>query len=318
MEKLFRPINNSKLAQTKSKGHGIWLDLLLVILFYMIEQILICIPLVPVMLYKYMTDPKYQISGNHTSTIFDNATLILEDPLVTLTMLFGTIFMIITIIIYATKIEKWPMAALGITKEKMGIRYLIGAGIGFATFSFAVLFCKVTGAIDITLSNDKMKFYIPLFVLAWMIQGFSEEILCRGWLMVSIGRKYKTITAIIVNSIVFAALHLLNSGLTVLAIINLFLFGVLASIIYLITENIWMVAAVHTVWNLVQGNFYGIKVSGSSLVTSIFESTLVADKSILNGGDFGLEGGLGVTISCVISIAIAYIIYRKKNFKTAE
>lgn len=316
MNKLFGPIENSKLASNKYKGHNIFLDILILVCFYMIEQTLICISLVPVMTYKFMNDTKYMLTdSSDISSTLEVSMKILEDPAVTLTMLFGTIFMIIPILIYTVKIEKWPFRAMGIKKEKMPIYYLIGALVGFAVFSFAVFICKLLGAIDISYSNDNMKYLIPVFILGWMVQGFSEELCCRGWLMVSIGRKYSTLTAIVVNSIIFASLHILNPGLTILAIINLFLFGVLASVMYLITENIWMVAAVHSVWNLVQGNFYGIQVSGNPLVTSIFQTTLNQSKTLVNGGDFGLEGGLGVTISNVIAIVILYIIYWKKKNK---
>lgn len=314
---IFRPIGNSQLALTKSKGHGIWKDILILLIFYSIEQMIASMVMTPFLVSAMIKN----IDLLSSPDFFTNYQIIMgfmSSPSITIVTLFSTAVMIIAVLVYTLKIAKWPIRALGIKKERFVQNYLVGILFGFTIFSIAVLICVVTGAVDITLSNDNMKYLLPVFFLAWMVQGFSEEILCRGWLMVSVGRKYSTLTAIIVNSLVFAALHLLNPGISVLAIINLFLFGVFASLLFLVTENIWMVAALHSVWNFVQGNFYGILVSGTTVTTSVFETNIDPSKALINGGDFGLEGGLGVTVAYVLGCVLLYVIYRKKKFSSAS
>ena len=117
-------------------------------------------------------------------------------------------------------------------------------------------------------------------------------------------RRIPVSAAIAVSSVMFACLHLSNPGISVLAFINLVLFGVFAGVYMLKRGNIWGVCAIHSLWNFVQGNFYGINVSGMSEMTSIFKMTSVESKTILNGGEFGLEGGLGVTVVCVLGILV--------------
>jgi membrane protease YdiL (CAAX protease family) len=136
--------------------------------------------------------------------------------------------------------------------------------------------------------------------------------------MVSISRRYPVVVAIMINSIVFAMLHLLNSGISFLAFINLILYGILASLYFIKRGNIWGVAAFHSIWNFVQGNFYGIKVSGMDTGTSVFASSTEAGKAIINGGAFGLEGGLGVTIVLVIGIVMIYLMKEKASEYTWE
>jgi len=145
-----------------------------------------------------------------------------------------------------------------------------------------------------------------------MIQVMAEKVLCRGYFLVSLGRRYSMWVAVIVNSVAFAALHLLNSGISVLAFINLVLFGVFASVCFIKTENIWLVGAIHSVWNLVQGNVYGIKVSGIDSVCSIFASNMVEGKEFINGGAFGLEGGIAVTIVLVVG-TVLLLMWKKKE-----
>ena len=60
----------------------------------------------------------------------------------------------------------------------------------------------------------------------------------------------------------------------------------------------------HSIWNLVQGNFWGLRVSGMGTQCSIFSSTMIEDKSIINGGAFGPEGGLGVSVVLLVGIGV--------------
>ena len=68
--------------------------------------------------------------------------------------------------------------------------------------------------------------------------------------------------------------------------------------------NIWGVGALHSIWNLAQGNVYGIRVSGMQTGCSVLSSEMVAGRELINGGDFGLEGGLAVTIVLVVGTLV--------------
>lgn len=73
-----------------------------------------------------------------------------------------------------------------------------------------------------------------------------------------------------------------------------------------------MVGAIHSVWNLVQGNVYGIKVSGMETSCTMFSSAMTDGKELINGGAFGLEGGLAVTVVLLAGIAAVYF-WRKRQ-----
>lgn len=307
MDKIFRPIENSKIAQQKFRGWNIFLVLLVGIGLWSLEQFFFVVPIIIYLLVEIIMS---SVTGNPMPDMND----MYMNPALEVMQYASTLAMIIMVLLIAKFFDKMPMRTIGIKKEKLVVRYLIGLVTGFAIFSLAVLICSLTGSINISVEANNNRVYIPLFFLAWMIQGFSEEILCRGWMMGSICKKHSTLTGVLVNSAFFAGLHCLNTGLTPLAMLNLFLFGAFASVVFLITESIWTIAAIHSIWNMVQGNFYGISVSGNPSTTTIFTSELVAGKELINGGAFGLEGGLGVTTVLLIGIAIAYVIYRKKSF----
>ena len=123
--------------------------------------------------------------------------------------------------------------------------------------------------------------------------------MCRSYLMVSIGRRYPMWLAVLLNALLFSTLHIGQSGMGLLAFINLTLFGAFASIYFIKRGSIWGIGAVHSIWNFVQGNFYGVKVSGLSISCSVLDSVSVEGRVLINGGAFGLEGGLAVTLVLV-------------------
>lgn len=234
----------------------------------------------------------------------------------TIISLFSTGGIILVTLLFCKLIQKRRMNSLGFVKKDMAKEYLVGLGFGFLLFSGAVLICILTGSM-------KFKGFSPtfslgmfvLFVLGYMIQGMSEEVLCRGYFMVSVSRRYPIVMGILANSLLFAALHLFNSGISILAFVNLVLFGVFASVYFLKRGNIWGIAAFHSVWNLVQGNVYGVLVSGMETQCSVFSTSMVEGKGIINGGTFGLEGGLAVTIVFILGICF---LYTKKTVDKGE
>ena len=59
--------------------------------------------------------------------------------------------------------------------------------------------------------------YIIGYFLGYLLQGMAEEVLCRGYLMVSLSRRYHVTLAITASSLFFAFLHSGNSGVSSLA-----------------------------------------------------------------------------------------------------
>ena len=142
----------------------------------------------------------------------------------------------------------------------------------------------------------------------------AEEVLCRGYLMVSLSRRYHVTLAVAASSLFFAFLHSGNNGLSPLAYINLFLFGVLASLLLLDFGNIWIAGAFHSVWNFAQGNIYGVQVSGMDVSNSILSTSYTDGMEIINGGSFGMEGGLAVSFVFIAGIVLlSYHLYKKGN-----
>ena len=230
-------------------------------------------------------------------------------------MLFSNIALIAIVVVYCKYFEKRSFSSMGFHKKRGFIEYLCGYLSGLLCMSAVVVICILTNSVNFyKIPKVSGIVIILMFFLGYLVQGFAEEVLCRSYLMVSIAKRYGMTAGIIINSLVFAALHLMNPGITILAFVNLFAFGVLASVYMIKRKSIWAPAAFHSAWNFAQGNIFGISVSGLKKQTSIFATDSIKEHTIINGGSFGAEGGIAVTFVFFVFILIIFFIdYRKTN-----
>lgn len=300
-------------AQEKQKGMNWFLEILVFVLLFFVcafAQIIITLP-GELMLISNNVNYQMSAAAGDLDGMAEAARLIGNSDLYMVLALVSTVAMTAVTLLFCRLIQKRKPDTLGFVRKGGGREYLIGLAAGFAAFSAAVLLCVLTGAIRIEgISETFGAGMFLLFLAGYMIQGMGEEVLCRGYLMVSIGRRYPMWVAVFSNAFIFAALHLFNNGISVLAFLNLTLFGVFASLYFIKRGSIWGIGAFHSIWNLVQGNFWGLSVSGGTTQCSVFKSAVTEGRDILNGGAFGPEGGLAVT---VVLLAGILVLLRKKR-----
>ena len=240
--------------------------------------------------------------------MIDLLTSVMSTDIVTLISLFATVFMIVVPIVWCKVAEKRTVASMGFVRKGAIPQYALGMLVGLMMFSIVYLICVGTKAISFEGFNGTINVSgLLLFFLAFLVQGAAEEVLIRGFLMLSLGRASTVFNAVLSSSVLFAFLHSANSGISLLAFLNIALFGVFISLYMLRTNNIWGACAIHSIWNFAQGNLFGCLVSGMNVNSSLFISESDIARKITNGGDFGPEGGLAVTI--VLLIAVMCVVY---------
>lgn len=309
-------------ARAAKKGRNWFVELLIFTVLFFVISLAQSFAVVPVQIFLMSTDRGYLdavAAGDYNLLMDAAARLASSDPII-ISMLFSNIFMILITMLFCKLLQKRRMETLGFVKKDFLKEYGIGLVVGFAIFSAAVLLCVVTGSLKLTgFSASFTPGIFLLFGLGFLIQGMAEEVLLRSYLFVSIGRRYPMWVAVILNALFFAALHLANSGISVLAFLNLTLFGVFASVYFIKRGSIWGIGALHSIWNFVQGNFYGIKVSGIETSCTVFGSVTTEGRGLIHGGAFGMEGGLATTV--VLVAGTLFLLTRKAKdgvFEAAE
>ena len=224
-------------------------------------------------------------------------------PWYTLLNLFATSVVVAGTILYCRFLEKRQLWTMGIIRRGAVAEYAVGWLIGAGMVSLSMLPGLLAGDIRITGFSPEIPWgMLILMFIAFSIQGLSEELLCRSYFCISLARRTKMQWAMVISSAAFALLHGANGGLTLLALLNLVLYGVFAALWLIRCGNVWGIAAMHSAWNYVQGNVWGSTVSGLDVGGSIFTMEHIGERTILAGGQFGLEGGLGVTMVLCIGI----------------
>ena len=214
---------------------------------------------------------------------------------------------IIIVLLFIRFIEKRPLSSVGITRKSAGKRYFAGLVQGLIVFSAVFVFAYILGGYRIAgISHDANPWLLLIFLICYFVQGMYEEIMCRGFLMISVSRKSPAIVGVLISSVVFMLIHMSNEGFGIIPAINLFLFGLFSSLLCLKTDNIWTVSAFHAMWNFAEGNLYGLSVSGMHLPQRLF-STIAVGNDLITGGTFGPEGGLPVTVVTAICALILFM-----------
>lgn len=226
----------------------------------------------------------------------------------TLLSLFSTLGTVMMLTLFVYVAEKSSMASLGLVGKRRGLHYAGGCLLGLAMFGSAMGILALSGAVEIRVSPSVSWLHTGLFFLAFVIQGASEELLLRGFLMnrLRIGRPVWV--AVLISSLTFAVLHLPNEGAGGLALLNVFLFGLLASLLYLVTGSLWVSMGAHSLWNFAQGNLFGCPVSGYTVGISPLITLPAEGRELTHGGIFGPEGGLAVTLVLLTSLALVVLL----------
>lgn len=303
---LKRNINIAPLLGEK-KGWNIVVEILVflaVMLLCMIGQAIVTVPIESALLFNnagYMA----AVQSGDAAAIMDATNAVLSNESFTVLSLAAEFVIIAIVLGFCALCEKRKPWQVGFAKKNILKEYGVGLALGFAVFSVAVLLAALMGAVRLSFAGGGV--LLVFFAAGFMIQGMAEEVLCRGYLMCSVARRYPLWVGILANSVVFASLHLLNSGISALAFINLVLYGIFASLYFVRRGNIWGIGAFHAVWNFVQGNFYGIQVSGTGKMTSVFASSFTEGRELIYGGAFGLEGGLAVSSVLAVGIVLLYL-----------
>jgi len=268
------------------------------------------------------------IAGFLTQYLF--APLIFGDPTLyssSVRQAFGLYFLfgttIVLVFLWVKFYEGRPIYTIGFTKNNALKKYLYGFATGILLNTIVIGTMALFGSIEIssefTFSFDINRLsMVALFLFGFMIQGASEEILTRGWMLQVIGSRYKPWIGVLITTIFFALVHMGNSGVNIIAVLNILIVAILLVLYVMRDGSLWVACGWHSAWNWTMGNVYGLSVSGGKDKASIFDFNTTGN-GILSGGDFGPEGSIITTFVLLLAIIWFSIkIIRAQKTKTTS
>lgn len=239
--------------------------------------------------------------------------------------IFGDYYLLVTLLsfvfiaglffLWVKLFEKRPIVTLGFYKDNWKKELFKGFALGILLFSVVMLILILTGSYQLvgTTFTPYAFGFVLLTIPFWLIQGGTEELITRGWLLPVMAEKSNKIIAIVVSSSLFGLLHMFNSGFTMQSLIDLILFGILETFYIIKTDNLWGAAGIHGAWNFAQGNIFGVLVSGSTTGSSLLQFAPGSGPDWLTGGSFGAEGSIVCTLVMLVTILILAYQLRKSG-----
>ncbi len=195
---------------------------------------------------------------------------------------------------YVRLFERRELTELGLGGS--GRELLAGVVLGLCAFSVSIAILALLGAYHVVGIGEPLPVFLAL--LSAIAAGTIEEIVFRGVVFRLVEEWGGTWTALIVSSLLFGGIHLLNPHATLLGAIGVvFEGGILLAGAYVLTRRLWLPIGIHAGWNFAEGGIFGVPTSGVAS-TGIVRGEIVGPEW-LSGGIFGPEASIVAVLVCV-------------------
>lgn len=264
------------------------------------------------------------IASQMLALLFGKILTMLKCPKVIVGILSACTYPLLTFCGLGLTIErllKIPLSALRFSKFKIN---LTGGMIGILLPAIVVItYLFIPGEwseLEVP-ANQKIAIALTGICFYSIAAGIVEEMVFRGVIMGLLEKWSNIKIAIIVPSVLFGLMHVLNGKLNLLSFIQLLLAGTVVSILFSLVayhyNSFWNNALIHALWNA--STIGVIHIGTESYENSVFTYVLKSKSFLITGGNFGIEASVISTSAYVFFILIiTYRIIRKRlNMKTA-
>lgn len=243
-----------------------------------------------------------------------------SDPLHQFTELFMFGTVIVLLALWLRFKERRPFTSVGLRGSKPVGKLALGLVIGAGMMAVGVAIPWALGQYGLGLSAharlgaDAVVWLVPLLIV-FILQGSTEEIMSRGYMLQVAGLQIPGAAAIAGTSVIFSALHL---AFAPVPFVNIVLYAVFVCFVALGEGGLWLVCGIHAGWNYFQGNIFGLPVSGHPEGTALLDfGPVKGANDLVTGGDFGVEASLVGTGVLTVALVLAIIYYRRQQARRA-
>ena len=211
----------------------------------------------------------------------------------------GIVAMLVASFIMMRWVEHRPLAAMGLPLGKETLPgFLRGAAVGGAFVALLVVLQTVIGWLRPAPDAGTVIGWLESMsglALLLALAALTEELLFRGYAFQVLVEGTGVPVALVLSTVLFAAVHLNNPAVTALALLNIALAGIIMALAYLRTRSLWVAFGLHWAWNWVMAAVFDLPVSGIDIDVPGYD-TLLSGPELATGGAFGPEGGLPTTL----------------------
>ncbi|HXH47802.1 MAG TPA: CPBP family intramembrane glutamic endopeptidase [Terriglobia bacterium] len=206
-----------------------------------------------------------------------------------------------------------------------GHDFWVGAGLGIIALSALMLGIWLGHGFyfgNLALSTGGIFYFGVMWAVAFLVVGFAEEFLFRGYALATLSDGIGFWPAAIVLSVFFGAIHLSNLGENPTGALSAGLVGLLFCFSLRRTGSLWFAIGLHATWDYGESFIFSVPNSGTRVEGYLLNSHFQSGASAwLTGGSVGPEGSIFVFVVLVILFVIVDRMYPEVRFpvrSTAE
>ena len=220
-------------------------------------------------------------------------------------------------------LDRRSVASLGFAVRGPWVRLLcVGILLGAGMQLVANVLLWASGSAHVIgyagLHSDLQIVVVAIAIL--LPAAFVEEMSFRGYILQNVWEEWGLVPAIVVSSIGFAVLHMLNPHWReqlLLTIAGLVMFALWACMSLLFTKSLWLALGAHMAWNLFEGPVFGLPLSGLDMPVPTVVRQIVTGPQWLTGGSFGPEAGVSSLVALIIGFFVLRALYLRGAFADA-
>ena len=232
---------------------------------------------------------------------------------------FGELFLFLVILLFTwimSKIEKQKMGVYGLPLRQplfggFGKGYLFWGFVPLALLLFVLHILNVFDFGSLSPINGKIFGWGIIWGFVFLLVGFFEEFTFRGYFLHTLAEGIGFWPAAVIQAILFARIHMGNSGETKVGIIATAVFALFAAATLWKTGNLWLAVGAHAGWDWGQSYFFGVNDSGFQAPGHLLNPS-THGPDWLSGGTVGPEGSV-ITLILWILLFAAFLLFYKKR-----
>ena len=202
--------------------------------------------------------------------------------------------------------RSWGVYGLPAT-EKLAKFLAAGSFWGLAAISLLMISLRGASAFSfghLALHGTRIAKFALFWAAMFLLVGFFEEFLLRGYTQYTLARGIGFWPAAIVLSLAFGLFHLRNDGEHWTGLLAAALIGFFFCFTLRRTGNLWFAVGFHAAWDWGETFFYSVPDSGMVAPGHLLTSSLHG-APWLTGGSVGPEG----SVLCFVIIAATWVVF---------
>lgn len=214
-----------------------------------------------------------------------------------------------------SRIEGKPLLAYGYQGQARGVRFVSGLVWGFAAISALVLSLEKLGYLVIdgrALGGAAALHYALIWACVFLLVGFFEESIMRGYLQYTLTRGIGFWWSAILLSFLFGFGHVHNPGESPVGLFAAGLVGLVWCLSLWYTGSLWWAVGLHAGWDWGESYFYGTADSGVAAQGHLLREH-PAGPTLWSGGSTGPEGSVLIFPLLALMVVLMVLWWGKRG-----